>query len=123
MTLIGCITLAILIATTQAMGATGVSGWAAGGSDIEDSVTYEGTATYQDENGNWIVIDVEDCEFGCAEAGVCASKWICQTRNIVGWVIGGLVVLSIVACCVWYKLKKRREENQGYQGHYVRAND
>ena len=66
----------------------------------------------QDEDGNWVKIRVEECEFGCAQDGECASQWICHTRNVVGWVI--ISLLSLL--CIISFLKRYVFEDKSEQG-------
>ena len=79
------------------------------------TVTYTGYAWYYDENGVLGEMRVEDCEFGCAEAMKCASKWTCKTESIFYFVLAGAVSLLLIIVCICQCIKRRGEtEDDGY---------
>ena len=64
--------------------------------------SYTGVTYKIDENGEYVLIPVTECEFGCAYGGLCGDESTCMTGKIIGWVFLGIFGFCFCACaCVF----------------------
>ena len=55
-----------------------------------------------DDDGEYVMFPVTDCEFGCASGGMCGSEKTCTTAKIVGWICLGIFGCCFCACLCFF---------------------
>ena len=65
-----------------------------------EGLSYTGVAYKIGENGEYEMISVSQCEFGCASGGLCGDETTCKTAAIIGWIFLGIFGCCFCSCLV-----------------------